>query len=461
MCLLMVCISIFLLGRTLACRSEAKVSLVPSYASCMGDGEKDQKKWTWDPRHGVDLFLSRSWLLSASAGSQSDRRTARYDHILCFLDEVRFMWGNRWGLAKIVYVRRLPFLDSNAQLIVSLPPLESLLQPDRHRLPALHGILTPVQVVVRQIETGAPPNGGHGVNSGHVWWSVTALLHATNRSLRSDLAKAKQFEALELYEMAASGERDAMARSILPAIKYPNKTLVSVAATGVIGSLTTGERREQRREDARYCARHFAGHVVLSPLEVVLARLGTSALVDKLAELKKVACTKIDATLRDAVLANFSKESISSLEPVDREIDNRYWLSWLADAALRPAADGSLLVLDYYPTPAEKLPKENQHDYKKRRKYDASLRPSAAQGSTIFNIFVNVELTNTDPPNRVFHTSQLGAQLEPQLEIRLGDQVGAETKLGSKLDVKSCITPRADIQLGPQLDAPTLSPNFA
>jgi hypothetical protein len=120
------------------------------------------------------------------------------------------------------------------------------------------------------------------------------------------------------------------------ALKYPNKTLVSVAATGVIGSLTTGERREQRSEDARYCARHFAGHVVLSPLGVVLARLGTSALVDKLAELKEVACNQIEATLKDAVLANFNKESISSLKPIDRTIDNRYWLSRLADVRSVP-----------------------------------------------------------------------------------------------------------------------------
>ncbi|KAJ7866687.1 hypothetical protein B0H13DRAFT_2281404 [Mycena leptocephala] len=254
----------------------------------------------------------------------------------------------------------------------------------------------------------------------------------TTMSLRSDHGKTKQFEALKLYEMAASGERDAMAHSILPgreppsaslstasdpppvvpsasfsellptdseALKYPNKTLVSVAATGVIGSLTTGERREQRSEDARYCARHFAGHVVLSPLDVVLARLGTPTLVDKLAELKEVACNQIDATLENAVLANFNKESISSLKPVDRMINNRYWLSRLADAALRPAADGSLLALDYHPTPAAKLPEEKQHGYKERRKYDASLRPAAAHSSTIFNIFVNVEFTNTDPPN--------------------------------------------------------------
>ncbi|KAJ7216934.1 hypothetical protein C8J57DRAFT_1537846 [Mycena rebaudengoi] len=81
-------------------------------------------------------------------------------------------------------------------------------------------------------------------------------------------ATCLQTEALKLYEMAASGERDAMARSILPgreppsaslstasdpppvvpsasfcqllptdseAIKGPNKTLVSVAATGSVG----------------------------------------------------------------------------------------------------------------------------------------------------------------------------------------------------------------------------------
>ncbi|KAJ7855986.1 hypothetical protein B0H14DRAFT_730290 [Mycena olivaceomarginata] len=184
---------------------------------------------------------------------------------------------------------------------------------------------------------------------------------ALQMEMRSHLPKTKQLEALELYEKAASDERDAMARSILPgeeppsaslstpssdpppvvpsasfsqllptdseAIKYPNKTLISVAATGVIGSLTTGERREQRSEDAEYCARHFAGHVVLSPLDVVLARMGTSALVDKLEELKIVARTQIDATLEKAVLVNFNKESISSLTPVDRRIDDRYWLS--------------------------------------------------------------------------------------------------------------------------------------
>ncbi|KAJ7460750.1 hypothetical protein FB451DRAFT_1371607 [Mycena latifolia] len=259
-------------------------------------------------------------------------------------------------------------------------------------------------------------------------------------SSRVQMTPRLQLSALQMYEKAASEEREAH-MSILPgrdppsaglstpqpvvpsasdshrlptdpeAIDYPNKTLISVSATGVIDGLTTGERKEQRSEDARYCARHFAGRVVFSPLDVVLARLGTSALVDKLAELKKVARTQLNATLKDAVLANLSKESIPSSKPADRAIDNRYWLSRLADhilhaantdepaqAALKPAADDSLLVLDYFPTPAEKLPEQEQHSYHKKRKYDASLRPSAAKVSTIFNIVVNVEFTKTDPP---------------------------------------------------------------
>ncbi|KAJ7702255.1 hypothetical protein B0H17DRAFT_1127824 [Mycena rosella] len=214
----------------------------------------------------------------------------------------------------------------------------------------------------------------------------------------------RQLSALKLYEEAASEERQAMRMSILP-------TLVSVSATGIIGGLTTGERREHRAEDARYCAKYFAGHVVFSPLDVVLARLGTSALVDKLAELKKVARTQLNATLKEAVLANLSKESIPASKPADRAIDNRYWLSRLADyilhvagtnepaqAALKPAAGDSLLVVDYFPSPAEKLAEQKQPGYNKTRKYDASLRPSAAKASTIFNILVNVEFTKTHPP---------------------------------------------------------------
>jgi hypothetical protein len=115
------------------------------------------------------------------------------------------------------------------------------------------------------------------------------------------------------------------------AIRDPNKTLVTVSATGIIGDLRTDERNEQRAQDAGYCAKYFAGHVVLSPLDVVLARMGTSALVNKLAELKEVACTQLDATLKDAVLTNLSKESIPSSKPADRMIGNRYWLCRLAD----------------------------------------------------------------------------------------------------------------------------------
>ncbi|KAJ7127897.1 hypothetical protein C8R44DRAFT_100631 [Mycena epipterygia] len=179
----------------------------------------------------------------------------------------------------------------------------------------------------------------------------------------------RQLSVLQLYEKATSEEREAMRTSILPgreppsaglskstpqpavpsasdsqllptdpeAISYPNKTLESVSATGVLGGLTPGERTDQRDADARYCARHFAGHVVRSPLDVVLARLGTAALVDTLAELKNVARTQLDAALKGAVLASLSKESIPSSEPVDRAIDGRYWLSRLADVCFVPS----------------------------------------------------------------------------------------------------------------------------
>ncbi|KAJ7857065.1 hypothetical protein B0H13DRAFT_1902412, partial [Mycena leptocephala] len=210
--------------------------------------------------------------------------------------------------------------------------------------------------------------------------------------------------ALKLYEKAASAEREAMARMILPgreppsagllapppvvpsasdsqqllathpdAIRDPNKTLVTVSATGIIGDLRTDERNEQRAQDA-----------------------------DTAPKLKEVACTQLDATLKDAVLTNLSKESIPSSKPADRMIGNRYWLCRLADAAQEPAADNSL-VIDYFPSPAEKLPEQEQHGYNKTRKYDAALRPSAAKVSTILNIFVNVEFTKTDAPTITYN----------------------------------------------------------
>ncbi|KAJ6531117.1 hypothetical protein B0H19DRAFT_1327234 [Mycena capillaripes] len=180
------------------------------------------------------------------------------------------------------------------------------------------------------------------------------------------------------------------------AIDYPDKTLISVSATGAIGGLATEVRKELRSQDAEYCAKHFPGHVVLSPLDVVLARLGSSALVDKLTELKKVARSNLGRKLKEDVLAKFINESKTSSKPEECCIDGRYWLSCLADAA---SAGRSLpLALDYMPTPDEPLPALKEHGYNKTRKYDAALRPSAAARSNILNIVVNVEFTNTEAP---------------------------------------------------------------
>ncbi|KAJ6581348.1 hypothetical protein B0H19DRAFT_1251580 [Mycena capillaripes] len=178
------------------------------------------------------------------------------------------------------------------------------------------------------------------------------------------------------------------------ALDNPNKTLVSVSLTGVMGNIPTDICQEKCAQVARYCARYFASHVLLTPLGIVLTRLGTPALVDKLAELKKVARTQLDATLKDAVLENFDKESLSSSKPRDREIDGRYWLCRLADVC-----HYSSYRVDYFPTAAEPLPEDEQHCYKRARKYDVSLRPSAVEGSTIRNIFVNIEFTKCNPPS--------------------------------------------------------------
>ncbi|KAJ6454506.1 hypothetical protein C8R47DRAFT_1083094 [Mycena vitilis] len=232
-----------------------------------------------------------------------------------------------------------------------------------------------------------------------------------------------QLSALKDYESQASKERETMRLLMLPArghpastplqpaqlpstvlptdplvLEYPNKTLISVQATGAWGGLATEVRQKQREENARYCAKHFAGHVVLSPLDVVLARL-SPALVDKLAALEQTARSGLDLTLEKAVLDNLRKESIPSSNPGDRTIQDRYWLSRLADAAREPGADNSKLVADYFPTPAEALPEQADHGYKKIRKYDAALRPLVAEKSTKLNIFLNVEYTRTYPPN--------------------------------------------------------------
>ncbi|KAJ7863095.1 hypothetical protein B0H14DRAFT_3862970 [Mycena olivaceomarginata] len=233
-------------------------------------------------------------------------------------------------------------------------------------------------------------------------------------------AKKAALSTLKLYEETASAERASFPMRFYPcplnqepssvvsttpppsapnslllptdplAIKYPDKTLISVPATGFIGGLATDERKELRCNDAQYCAKHFSGHVVLSPLDVVLARLGSLALVDKLTELKKVAHDKLNKKLKNAVLLNLTLESNPSFKPDEREIDGRYWLARLADAA---SAGEQPLALEYIPTPSEALPAQKEHRYRKARKYDAALRPSAAAKSTILNILVNTDAT--------------------------------------------------------------------
>jgi hypothetical protein len=96
------------------------------------------------------------------------------------------------------------------------------------------------------------------------------------------------------------------------AINYPDKILESVSATG---GFVTEMCNELGWKDTQYCANYFPGHVVLSPLNVVLARMGSSALVDKLTELQQVACINLGQNFKKGVLVNLTKESKMSSKP--------------------------------------------------------------------------------------------------------------------------------------------------
>ncbi|KAJ7823961.1 hypothetical protein B0H14DRAFT_2825284, partial [Mycena olivaceomarginata] len=156
--------------------------------------------------------------------------------------------------------------------------------------------------------------------------------------------------ALKLYEETASAEREAhmsllqgreppsvdsttqpvvlpsaFKSLLLPtdpeAIDYPEKTLESVSATC---GFVTETCNELRWKDTQYCANYFPGRVVLSPRDVVLARMGSSALVDKLAELQQVACINLDQNFKKGVLANVIKKSETSSKPDEQWIYGRY-----------------------------------------------------------------------------------------------------------------------------------------
>jgi hypothetical protein len=88
--------------------------------------------------------------------------------------------------------------------------------------------------------------------------------------------------------------------------------------------------------------------------------------------------------------------------------------------------------------------------------------------SKVFFSFIIVSAKVLPPQNcvkrdrnniRAFHTSQLEARFEPQLGPQLETKLEPEIRPISKLDVKSCLTPRSDIQLDPNL-APDFVPQL-
>lgn len=99
------------------------------------------------------------------------------------------------------------------------------------------------------------------------------------------------------------------------------------------------------RTHNKYCANYFPGRVMLSPLDVVLARMGSSALIDKLTELQQVTRSNLDQNFKKGALANLTKQSETSSKPDERTIDDRYWLARLADVCLVPSESTSCTPL--------------------------------------------------------------------------------------------------------------------
>ncbi|KAJ7696080.1 hypothetical protein B0H17DRAFT_1178129 [Mycena rosella] len=172
------------------------------------------------------------------------------------------------------------------------------------------------------------------------------------------------------------------------AIDHPNKTLVTPSATGIISGLTTAQRKEQHEDDApstlpaTWCSHHSTS---CWP-DWARRRWSTSS-----------------RSSRKWLALNSTRRSRTPYSPADRPIDNRYWLSRLAEAALKPAVDVSLLVLDYFPTPAEKLPEQEQHGYNKTRKYDAfALLQQSDRVAKYQQAIINTDDLLTFQPTRLF-----------------------------------------------------------
>ncbi|KAF7316100.1 Pkinase-fungal domain-containing protein [Mycena indigotica] len=209
--------------------------------------------------------------------------------------------------------------------------------------------------------------------------------------------------------------------------EIPSRTrsLQTPVVTEVHGSLTTEQISAKRKEDEAYCRKHFDNHVASSSLAVILTKLGGTAFLNKFNTLTDSASRTLqleDLTpkrgkgLKDRVLEGFKAESknnqsatSSGTRPREIYINNRYWLSALARIALPEPLRSQSEVMEFVPGPGDYLPP--QRGYEKQRKYDAALRPSAADSMTIFNVLVNIEYTSFDPPSYT-HNPLIGTSVE-------------------------------------------------
>ncbi|KAI5475120.1 Pkinase-fungal domain-containing protein [Pseudohyphozyma bogoriensis] len=172
-----------------------------------------------------------------------------------------------------------------------------------------------------------------------------------------------------------------------------------VTETGVSGSVAPKETAGERNEDREFCIKHGHGRVTFNEVEGLLERMGGQEMVDRYIRLVEVARSNLmqaeHADKVSGIFECYTHESDVGWVESNVKVNGKYWLCALAEfAADRPSSE---YPIDYFPTGGHPLPTTS--DYKKQRKYDAALRPSAATRNTIFNSLANVEFTTTSPPN--------------------------------------------------------------
>ncbi|KAI5479385.1 Pkinase-fungal domain-containing protein [Pseudohyphozyma bogoriensis] len=194
------------------------------------------------------------------------------------------------------------------------------------------------------------------------------------------------------------------AATILEAESEVDEPSATKSETGRVASIPKDVTNQLRDQDREFCQQHCEGRVTANELEALLERMGGKEMVDEYKRLVVVATDAVqkisDADL-GALYDCFKHESDKKLKVKNLMMSNgEYWLSYVASviqfAASDPLPSGGF-PLNYIPSGIDQLPFTPR--YQKKRKYDASLRPTCSTKPTIHNVLVNVKFTAEAAPN--------------------------------------------------------------